>query len=546
MIRVTELHIRQLKWFLPYNTHPNFCFTNVMLNVMQENRKIIRGRENIEDIIKSQLKKEKESLREEIRGWEGKFLFMTLWVMNYIYGPASFKKVSDTYTRCNLPFYKVILCLKGILDTVLEYKISRIRAPTSDEFETIFKSSFELSFKYLGIAPLQKKLEITQSENIDGIVIENGKIKDLENPKLYEILGKWIDISSSDPEWSNWYLTNHPADRQKAGKFLEKEFKGVCGLEFQDLIKIDRYFWDVSDQEVKNISTTTIPNDTSLLLHIERKGLLRDFSEIMSEDKAKKWIEVLEYRPWADLRKQPLIPLKANGKKIYAMMYWFFAPSNMFFSAWADPIMLSGIKTAGKMRQSYGRFFEVYVDEKLRNAKIKNLKNLGGRLIKSSDFPEIRPWLESLPEKQTEAFQVDKILTKEDLGFVVSCKARDFAFQRKIGGRNFFFPLSEIKGQISQNKDDLKEIYLEAECIAANPNVGGWIGLKKQKYIFPILLTSRIEPLGVKDVKGYFLGDEEIKKTLVVTITEFINLLSEPTMSIINRAKYFICNSSEW
>lgn len=510
---------------------------------MQENRKIIRGKENIENIIKSQLKKEKESLREEIRGWEGKFLFMILWVMNSIYGPTSFKKISDTYTRCNLPFYKVILCLKGILDTVLEYKISRIRAPTYDEFETISKTSFELFFKYSGIAPLHKKLETTQSENIDGIVIENGKIKDSEDPKLYEILGKWIDISSSDPEWNNWYSTNYPADRQKAGKFLEKEFKEVYGLEFQDLIKIDRYFGDVSDQEVKNISTTTIPKDAFPLLHIERKGLLRDFSEIMSEDKANKWIEVLEYRSWADLRKQPLIPLKANGKKIYTMMYWFFAPSNMFFSAWADPIMLSDSRTAGKMRQSYGRFFEVYVDEKLKNAKIMGLKNHGGRLIKSSDSPEIGPYLDRLPE-QTKGFQVDKVLTKEDLAFVVSCKARDFAFQRKIGKRDFFFPLSETKEQISRNEKDLKEIYIEAECIATNPEIikGDEIELKNQEYIVPILLTSRTEPLSIKDIKEYFLEDEEIKKIPVMTIPEFMNLLREPTTSIIDRVRYFRIN----
>ena len=498
---------------------------------MQENRKIVRGKENIENIIKSQLNKEKESLREDIRGWEGKFLFMLLWVMNDFYGPASFKGAT---------FYQVILCLKGILDTVLEYKISKISAPADDEFETTFKSFFDISLKYFGIAPLHKKLEITQSENVKEIVIENGKIKDLEDPKLYEAVGKWIDISSSDPEWVDWYFTNHPADRQKAGKFLKNEFEEVYGLELRDLINIDEYLGRVSDQRIKSISTVTIPQDMYLFLHIKRKRLFHEFSKNMSKDKAKGWIEVLEYIPWADLRKQPLVPLKANGKKIYTMMYWFFAPSNKFFDAWISPLMLGDTKTAGKMRQSYGRVFELYVDEKLKNAKVMGFKNHGGRKIKSSDSPEIRPYLDRLP-KQTQGFQVDKILTKEDIAFVVSCKARDFAFQRKIGKRDFFIPLSETKEQISRNEEDLKEIYIEAECIAANPAIikGDDIELKNQKYIVPILLTSRIEPLGVENVKGFFLEDEEIKKIPVTTIPEFINLLREPTLSTIDRVKYF-------
>jgi len=508
---------------------------------MQENRKIIRGKKNIEDTIKSQLKKEKESLREEIRGREGKFLFMVLWVMNYIYGPASFKKVSDAYTRCNLTFYQTIVCLKGILDTVLEYKISRIRAPANDEFETSFNSFFEICLKYFGIAPLHKKLEIIQSGNLRKITIENGKSMDLENSKLYGVLGKWVNISNTDPEWIDWYFTNKPADRQKAGKFLEKEFKKVYGLELQDLIDIDGYFEYVSDQYVKSISTVTIPKGTLQLLHIEQRRLLQEFSNNMSKDKANRWIEVLEYRPWTDLRKQPLIPLKANGKKIYTMMYWFFAPSNNFFDAWISPMMLGDTKTAGKMRQSYGKVFELYVDEKLKNAKINGLENHGKMRIDSNNFPEIKPYLDRLP-KQKEGFEVDRILIKENIAFVVSCKARDFAFQRKIGKRDFFIPLSETKEQISRNEEDLKEIRMEAECIAANPAIikGNDIELKNQTYIVPILLTSRIEPLSIKDIKEHFLEDEEIKKIPVMAIPEFINLLREPTTSIIDRVKYFV------
>lgn len=502
---------------------------------MQENRKLIRGKENIENVIISQLKKEKESLRKEIRGWEGKFLFMTLWVMNYIYGHISFKRVNEAYTACNLTSYRVVLCLKGILDTILEFKISRIKAPVAEEFERVFKSFFNVSRRYFGIAPLHRKLEITQSEDIQKIIIENGEIKDLEDPKLYEILGKWIDKSSSDPEWTNWYSTHYPADRHKAGKFLEKEFKEMYGLELQDLEIIYKYFEQVSKQCIYSLSTISLP-----FIHIERKKLFKDLSKIIGKYKAKKWIEVIEYRPWGDFRKRPLISLKSNGKRIYALIYWIFTPSNAFFEAWTCSLMLGGAKTAGKMRQSYGKVFQLYVDEKLKNAEIMGLKNHGGRLIKASDFPEIRPWLDRLP-KQTEAFQVDKILTKEDLCFVVSCKARDFAFQRKIMGRNFFFPLSEMKEQITQNEEDLNEIYVEAECIAVNPKIIDWIGLKKPKYVVPILLTSRIEPLGIKDVKEYFLKNEEIKKVPVITITELINLLKEP-YTILD--KYFSTNLS--
>jgi len=72
---------------------------------MQENRKLIRGKENIENVIISQLKKEKESLRKEIRGWEGKFLFMTLWVMNYIYGHTSLKRVNEACTDYDLTHF---------------------------------------------------------------------------------------------------------------------------------------------------------------------------------------------------------------------------------------------------------------------------------------------------------------------------------------------------------------------------------------------------------------------------------------------------------
>lgn len=508
---------------------------------MQGNRKIIRGRENIEDIIQSQLRKEKESLRAEIKSWEGKFLFMILWVMNYTYGPASFKNVGDAYTRCNLSFYKVILCLKGIFDTVLEYKISKIRAPTDDEFEAIFKSFFEVSFKYFGLAPLYEKLETTQGENIGEIIIEDGEIKDIEDPMLYEVLGKWINISSSDPEWGQWYFTNNPEELQQAGKSLEKEFKDRYWLEFNDLKVIGEYFEQVSNRHLNDISTMIMPDGIFPFLYIERGILLKNLSMAVGKERAEKWIEVLEYKPFGDFRKCPLIPLKWNGKKIYALIYWIFTPSNAFFDAWTSPLMLGNTKTAGKMGQSYGDAFELYVDEKLRNANIKNLKNLGKRKIKSSNFPGIKPCLDRLP-KQKEGFEVDRILIKEDLCFIISCKARDFAFQRKIRGRNFFFPLSEINRQISQNEMDLKEICIESECIAVNPKVRNGIGLKKQKYIVPVLLTSRVEPLGTKDVKEYFLKDEELKRIPVITVTELIKLLEEPSNDLLDRVKCFRTN----
>jgi len=503
---------------------------------MQEDKKIIAGKENIENRIECQLKKKKELLREEIRGREENFLFMNLWIMNHIYGPTSFTKIGDAYTRCNLPFYKVLFCMKGILDTVLEYGISEIKIPT-DKFEKIFDSSLEISIRYFEIASLYEKLKIIQSENIEKIAIENGKINDLKDPRLYEIFDKWAENSNIDPEWINWYFTNYPTDRQKAGKFLEKEFKEKYEMEIQDLIKIDSYFEQVSKQHIERSSTLATLKNPVKFLHIERKILLEYFP--MDKDVGEKWIGVLEYKPWGDFRKSPLIPLKFNEKKIYTLMQWIFTPSNLFFDAWVTPFMLGNTKVAGKMRQSYGKCFQLFIDQKLKNANIKNLEALGGRLVKFSDFPEIRTNLTEL-NKQTEGFQVDMILTKEDLAFIVSCKARDFTFQRKIVGRNFFVPFSEINQIIIQGKEDLKEIYVEAECIAVNPKIREWIGLRKQKYIVPVLLTSRTEPLGVKDVKEYFLNDEKIKKSLIITISEFINLLQESNyIDILNKIQYF-------
>ena len=186
------------------------------------------------------------------------------------------------------------------------------------------------------------------------------------------------------------------------------------------------------------------------------------------------------------------------------------------------------LSTRGKWAEGYGRVFRLYVEDKVRKANLP-VKNHGGRKIEISKHPGIEPWLNKL--KKERRFQVDRFIQREDLLFVISCKARDFLYDRKIRRRDFFFSIRAVEARIRQDIEDMGEIFIETDCIASCDRVRKDLELDGSMFV-PIVLTSRLEPMGVKEVRDYYSDKLKFPDVPMLMIEDFIEILRDPRKKI--------------
>ena len=493
---------------------------------------IVHGKDKIRRIIKERLEIKQQELMNTVSGKEGKFLFVTLEAMNYLFGDTLIGKQIGEWTSYKLDVYGTIVCLKGILDTLLSEGFVFIEAVSTTEFIEILRSLME----HFSIAKYSHLLRVQEKDGLKRVRVEENKIEDLRDKVFYEAMRRWVETAGSDPDWVNFYYTKYPKHRIETGKLIESEFKATYNLELEDLTKIDRYFQNICKNHLKAIREVSFPN-TFPFLYIKKKKLLKDFVQFMNESEAKRWMKMLEYRAGGDLTKHPLVPLKLHGKKIYTLTHWIFVPSDSFWDAWVCDLLLESRESSavGKWSEGYGKIFEKYLDKKLEKSNLR-IMNTGKCRIRVTRYPEIPI---SFASRLGTYFEIDRILIKDKFCLLISCKAHDFLFDRKIQARDFFFPVEEMEKKVGQIINDMNKIYLKADCIATNSRILRDLGIEG-KILIPIVLTSRTEPMGVEEVREYYGPFLQFPEVLTLTVQCFLEFLKNLPNSITHgKSRYF-------
>jgi hypothetical protein len=478
---------------------------------------VVYGREKIRRIIEERLEREKQNLGKTIAAKEGKFLFVTLETMNYLFGSSLIGKKIGEWSSYKLEVHKVIVCLKEILDVILTNGFRNIEAPSEIEFTNML----EYLRDHFAIAKHSHLLQVQQKYGEESAMVKEDRVEDLRDKEFYEAIRHWVDNAGSDPDWVNFYYSNYPEHRIETGNLIEKEFTQRYDLELRDLTNIDAYFQHVCENHLKTIKETQFPKGYPFL-YIKKKKLFRDFSQHMSKATTNRWLKLLEYKIGEDLVKYPLIPLKLHGKKIYALVHWVFVPSNAFWGAWVSDLLLEmrGSRAYGKWSSGYGMIFEKYIDAKLGRSSFE-IKNLGKRKIDATKYPEA---LRHFSDLRKTSFEIDRIFLKGDFCFVASCKAHDFLYDRKIQTRDFFFPTKEIEKKVDQNLKDMNEIYINTKFIASSQRILSDIRAHCTTLV-PIVLTSRVEPMSVEEVRAYYRRSLQFHNVPTLTIQHFFKLL---------------------
>ena len=134
------------------------------------------------------------------------------------------------------------------------------------------------------------------------------------------------------------------------------------------------------------------------------------------------------------------------------------------------------------------------------------------------------PWLNKLPQK--EGFEVDRLIKCDNVLFVISCKATDFLYDRKVVRRDIFFPRMELEQRATKNLQDMAEIHIIADCIQSCDEMRKKLNLSAGKFV-SVLLTSMREPLSCPEVRSYYSTRRRVKlpETHILAIPELIDMI---------------------
>jgi len=461
----------------------------------------------------------KSMLMQSIKGREARFLFVVLESMNYLFGSRLVLRMKGDYTYLDSDLFTTIHCLKAIADAILEKGFVWVQAPAEGEFTEIL----EALPQHFDVARYSRLLKIQLVWGSEIALIKQGEITDMKGDEFYAAIRPYVNSASSDPDWMNWYFTHYPEHRNEAYRILRAEILNRHGLNLDDLTAISNYLENVCKEHLDRVAATQRQTKGWPFLRSKKKHLRSIFARNMDETRAARWLRELEYRPGRSIYKHPLIHLKEGGKDIVSIPFWTFYPSNWFWGSWISDLMDESRRSPawGTWSKGYGSAFEKYLDETLKRTA-PDIENLGKRLFTIKEYPEIEAHLGKLGK--TGSFEVDRILAKDGMAFVVSCKARDFLFDSKLLLRDLFFPAEEIERRVQANIEDLFEVYYEAECLTSNPELSSSICLKTEK-IVPAVVTSRIEPMGVPEVRSYvsrFLRFPDVQMLTVPAFVEFL------------------------
>ncbi|MBI4258106.1 MAG: hypothetical protein HY619_04050 [Thaumarchaeota archaeon] len=479
---------------------------------------LIYGSNNIEREFERRLRAEKGRLLRDVTGHEARFLFVTVQAMNYHFGPRLTRKEGESFSYLDMPVFRIMVCLRSILDTLLEEGYNQIEGVNPQRFLEIFESLKD----YFSIAKYSHLLNIQRASRLEKVRINGEMVDDFAGEAYHKAMQRYADDAGSDQGWSIWYFANYPEHRIRVGRLLGTEFKRAFGLEIADAGGISGYLERLARQHLDQVSKGGPVGDYPFL-SIRRELLLEEFRSHTTHEAAIKWIQELEYRPNRDFNRSPLIPLVANSRPIYTLALWVLYPSHTFFGAWLKEMfnLIQGSKAFGDWSRGYGELFEKYLDHLLGSSGLRlevkrNLK------VSVRDYPEIIPIISRAGKK--EGFELDRLMIKDDTAYVVSCKARDFLYDQKLTGRDFFFPSKEIERRVTQNLVDMEEVKAEVECIESSPRLKSSLELNGKELV-PIVVTSRKEPLSFYEVRGYYKSLTHVPNVRIVNASTFIESL---------------------
>lgn len=116
-------------------------------------------------------------LLRDIRGREAKFLFVVVQAMNYHFGPRLTEQASESFSYYGMPLFRVMVCLRGILDTLLGNGHNQIESEAPQEFLQIFGrlSNYFSIAKYSHVLNVQRTHPL-QRARIDREEIDEGQL----------------------------------------------------------------------------------------------------------------------------------------------------------------------------------------------------------------------------------------------------------------------------------------------------------------------------------------------------------------------------------
>jgi len=471
----------------------------------------LEGSKAIESWLLDRKAKAFDALRKRVEGVEGKALAITLEALQVYGSNLTIESVGNSFIRTSTDLHFGLRAFRFILDALLEMGYRNIEPFSDSDFWSIFPkhlASLDLA-KYANLLDIQRTYPARKA------TVDKDEIHDMEDEGFYNAVRRWVDNASSDPEYENWYYGRHKHGVELR-LILEQEFKDTFKLDLTDLDNINAYLERLSLDYVNKGRPTLFP----LKLCKEIRDV---FSKNMSKTRCIAWLRELEYRPGRSLYKSPLIPLISHGRNVYYIACWSFTPSDHFYNYWISEVLLKPESKAAKIwGQKYGDAFEKYVSKVVAEANLP-VRDLGSLAVSRVEHPEISEWLDRM---RKDGFEVDRIFLTSKTAYIVSCKA-DFILDRKLAIRDLFFPTKDTKAKISKNIFDMREIFYETECIRAHPSIveDRTHELLEGKTIQPILVTNRLQPIEVPEVREYYARLERFPDVPVKTTKEFVSIL---------------------
>jgi len=243
------------------------------------------------------------------------------------------------------------------------------------------------------------------------------------------------------------------------------------------------------------------------------------------KDKAQKWLEALEYHPRKDVFRHPIISLTEGNQQFYALLPWAFYPARVCGEQWDGELFLlqkPQSKWAETIGEWYGNGFRDYVVKMLRGIGVVNL-SIEEEISVEEFGSELSTWLNRLPKTRPKrrkgGFSIDIIARTEKTALLISCKAPDLYFDYWLFRSCLFMPAKVIRDTIKTDIAYLREIGIEAECIASMESIRQRLEIQTKR-ILPILVTSRKEPLGSSKLRTHLAQREAIPAIPALTTDE--------------------------
>jgi len=466
---------------------------------------IIKGPSTISEIASQFIRRLEKKIREEIRGREAEFVHITIFFTSIIAGILELRR---TWTWRSV--HGIIEVMNSILtEEVLPLKTIKQLKFKNDMIPNSLLLLVDLGFK-LADWKLLKELadenlvEVVKiKSNFEFEIISNISAKE---KKLIKYYANCVASDKEYEEYNSWIRWMSPRifQHKRFVKKFRKDFMKLYKVWPEHIAKAITFFEDW----VKNRN-----------IEIEKNHIIKALEHHVGYVIAKRLLDLLEFREGKDVRLSPLIPVKDNK---YWIARFVFEPIPLSFDLWIKhSLMHPKVKARGTYDELRGKLFELYVDERVRIEvpEAKNYKKLRGTWIRGE-------------------FEIDRVIVKDEYIFLISCKGGTTELPRAfVSKKLWIFPPKEIHKHIELNKEHAYYILAIAEYLTNNPSTLWKRGIRKIRYIVPVIAYAQLQPLCLKELRDYYYK----KHVAFVSLRQLMELLKDPK-STIRKEKYLTLN----